>query len=155
MFICWQKINFILRVFMEMLEDIAMLLFQVLWACLATHTQSDTINLGQIFLFICRQKSNFIVHVFLEILKRCCKLVILGTLGMLGYAHPKWYYQLGANVSVYLQGKKEFNRPCFSGDIEKIFQACYFRYSGHAWLRTPKVILSACRKSWCLSACRK
>ena len=25
---------------------------------------------------------------------RYCKLVILGTLGMSGYAHPKWYYQL-------------------------------------------------------------
>ena len=34
----------------------------------------------------------------------------------------------------------------------EILQTCYFGYSGHAWLRTPKVILSPCRKLSCLSA---
>ena len=42
-------------------------------------------------MFICR---NFIFYVFFNILQRYCKLVILDTLGMLGYAHLKRYYNL-------------------------------------------------------------
>ena len=51
-------------------KDIANLLFQLLWACLGTHTQSEIINLQKAFVFICRQKFNFIPHAFLEILQR-------------------------------------------------------------------------------------
>ena len=51
-------------------NDITNVLFFVLWAWLATHTQSDTINLKRTFVFISRQKVNFILHVFLEILQR-------------------------------------------------------------------------------------
>ena len=38
-------------------KDIVNWLFLVLWACLATHTQSDTVILQKTFVFICRQKS--------------------------------------------------------------------------------------------------
>ena len=48
---------------------------------------------------------------------RYCKLVILGTLGMPGYAHPKRYYQLLENFYVYLQClsvcKKSTSSPMF------------------------------------------
>ena len=54
--------------------------------------------------FISRQKINFILHVFHEILQR----VIFGTLGLSGYAHPKWYYHLVENFCVYLQAKINF-----------------------------------------------
>ena len=54
-------------------------------------------------MFILRQKINFSRHIFLEILERYCKLAILGTLGMPGFAHPKGYYHLVENFSVYLQ----------------------------------------------------
>ena len=58
-FICRQKINFILHIFLELFfycKDIVNL-FWVLWTCLAMHTQSDTINLLKTFVFICRSKN--------------------------------------------------------------------------------------------------
>ena len=55
---------------------------------------------------LCMQKINFILHIFLETLERYCKLVILGTLGMPDFAHPKWYYELAENVYVYLKANK-------------------------------------------------
>ena len=58
-------------------------------------------------MFICRQNINFVVHVFLEILQKYCELVFLGTLGMYGYAHPKWYYQFVQNFRVYLLIKNQ------------------------------------------------
>ena len=60
-------------------------------------------------MFFCRQKFNFILHVFLEILQRYCKLVILGTFGMSGYAHPKWYYQLVENFDFFLHAENELH----------------------------------------------
>ena len=50
-----------------------------------------------------------------------CKLIILGTLGMTGYEHPKLYYQLVKNCHVCLQAKNQLY-PCFSGDIPKIYK---------------------------------
>ena len=40
-----QKINFILHIFLEILQRCCNLLFWVLWTCLARHTQTDTISL--------------------------------------------------------------------------------------------------------------
>ena len=57
--------------------------------------------------------SYFSLVIFL--LQRSCKLV-LGTLGMPSYAHPKWYYQFIENVCVYLQVKNQLHPPCFSED---------------------------------------
>ena len=54
--------------------------------------------------------------VFHEILQRHCKLVILGTLDMPGYAHPNWYYQLVEKL-VYLLAKNQLHHLSFSGDI--------------------------------------
>ena len=66
------------------------------------------------------KKKNFILHVFLEILQRSCKLVVLGTLGIPGHAHPNWYYQLAENFCVYLQVKNQLHPPFFCEDIAKI-----------------------------------
>ena len=49
-------------------------LFLVLWVCLATHIQSDTIALQKNVVFICRQKINFISPAFVEILQRYVNL---------------------------------------------------------------------------------
>ena len=68
-------------------KDIANWLFWVLWACLATYTQSDTINLKKTFMFICRQKINS--PCFSGDIVKMCKLVILGILDMSGYAPKK------------------------------------------------------------------
>ena len=96
---------------------------------LQTH-QNHSINLLETFMLICFQKIKFITHfflkilprnyVFLEILQRHCKLVLLGTLGMFGQAHPKWYYQFIENFRVYLQAKNQLHLHIFSGDIVKI-----------------------------------
>ena len=71
-------------------------------------------------MFNCRQKINFILHVFLEILERYCKIIILGTLGIPGYAHSKWYYQFVKNFHVYLQVENQPHHQYFSGNIAKI-----------------------------------
>ena len=67
-FICRQKINFILHVFLEILQRYANFLFLKLWACLITHTQNDGMNLCKTSMFICMPKKHFIIHLFLEIL---------------------------------------------------------------------------------------
>ena len=64
-------------------------------------------------MLICMQKTNFITPFFLKIVKRNGKLVILGTLGMPGYANPKWYYQLVENFRVYLQAKNQLQSYAF------------------------------------------
>ena len=55
-------------------KDLVNWLFLVLWTCLATHTQNDTIILQKTFGFICRQKINFVAHAFMEILQRYANL---------------------------------------------------------------------------------
>ena len=65
-------------------------------------------------------KINVNLYIFLDILQGYCKLVVSGTLGMPGYAHPNWYYQLVETFCVYLQAENQFHTPCFSGDTAKI-----------------------------------
>ena len=103
---------------------------------------------------IWRQNINFIIHMFLEILQRSCKLVVLGTLCMSGYTPQKWYYQLVENFRVYLQTKNQLH-PHFFWRCCKGMQTSFFIYFGDAWLRTPKMIISPCRKLPCLSASQK
>ena len=82
------------------------------------------------------------------------KILLLGTLSMPGYAHPKWYFQLVENLSVYQQVKIPLYPPLFSGDIAEIFKFVIL-YFGHVWLGTPKMIVLTCRALSCLSACQK
>ena len=66
-----------------------------------------------------KQKINFILYVFLEVLQ---------TLGMLGYVHPKWYYQLVKNSRIYMQANNQLHPPYFSGDIAKVCKLdCIFK----------------------------
>ena len=90
-------------------------------------------------MFISRQKINFVLHVFLEILRRYCKF-ILSTLGMTGYAHAKWYYQLVGNFCVYLQGKNSTSSPMIFWRYCRDMKT-YFQYFGHDWLCTHKLIV--------------
>ena len=68
----------------------------------------------------------FILQIFLELLQRYCKLVILDTLGMPGYAH------LVENLCVYLYTKNQLHPSCFSGDIAKICNFDVLSISGCA-----------------------
>ena len=97
-------------------------------------------------MFICMKKINFIIHFFLKILQRNSKLAILGNLGMPGHTYLKWYHQLEEIFDVYLKIKNQLHHSRFPWDIAKILQTCYLRYFGQAWLNTPKMIVSSCRK---------
>ena len=78
----------------------------------------------------------------------------MGTLGIPGYANPKWYYQLVENFRVYLQGKKSASPLMLFWRYCKDIQTSHFGYFGHAWLQTPKMIVSSCRRLWCFSVCQ-
>ena len=72
-----QKINFVSHVFLEILQRYANFLFWVLWVCMVTQTQNDSINLQKTLMSICMPKINFIIHFFLGILhfKESCNLI--------------------------------------------------------------------------------
>ena len=89
---------------------------------------------------------NFIPLFFLGIMRRYCKLVICGTLGMSGYGHQKWWYQLVENFDVYLHAKHQTYSSPFSWNISNVLQICYFEYFEHAWPGPPKTTVSTCRK---------
>ena len=69
-------------------------------------------------MFNCREKINFTV--FLEVLEIHCKIVILGSFGIPGYAHSKWYYQLVENFHVYLHIENQPHHQYFCGNVAKI-----------------------------------
>ena len=70
-----------LKFFLWYCEEIANLLFCVIWACLATQTPKMIKAIWR-NLFIFWQKIKFILELFFEILQRYCKLTAFGTLGM-------------------------------------------------------------------------
>ena len=70
------KINFILHAIMKMLHRYVNL-FWVLWTCLVTLTQNDSITSQKTSMFIFMQKIKFIIQLFLTILhfKESCNLL--------------------------------------------------------------------------------
>ena len=106
-------------------------------------------------MLICRQKNQLHLSRFLEILQRYCELVILATLDIPRCIRLMWYYQLVGNFRVSLQTKKSASSAMFFWRYCKDMQTSYSGFFGHAWLRTPKMIISTCRKRQCLSACQK
>ena len=84
----------------------------------------------------CWQKINFLLHVFLQIFQRYCKVVVLGTFGMPGYAHPKWYYQLIETSRVNLQAKINFIPNAFRETLLR-YANFLFWYFGHTRLHKP------------------
>ena len=81
---------------------------------------------------------------FPEILQRYCKFVVLGTLGMPGYAHPKWYHQY-EETFMFICRQKIISYPMLFWKYCKVMQT-YFGYFGHAWLCTAKMIISTFRR---------
>ena len=73
-FISRQKSNSFFTFSLTYCKDFVNLLFWVLWECLDTYNQSDTIIFQKTFMFICRQKINSIPHAFMEILQTYANL---------------------------------------------------------------------------------
>ena len=109
------------------------------------------INLYQSLMFICMKQINFIPPFFFEILQRYHKLVILGTLGILGYGHQKQWYKVVENFNVYFHAKFKF--------IPHLFLGMLLRYCTPFMLGTLDMpdhshktkIVSTSKKLWCLS----
>ena len=118
-------------------KDIANLLVWELWECSIIPIKTIVLFVGN--LHAPRHAKNQLHHSLLcKILRRNSKLVILGTLGMSGFAHLKWYYQLIENFCVYLQAKKQLHHPRFSGDIVKICKLLILDTLGKPGCASPK-----------------
>ena len=89
MFICMQKSTSFIPSFSRYYKNITNLVCWVLWAYLVMTTKNDDLNVQETLMFIFIEKMNFTPHLILEILLRYCKLVIMGTLDMLGYGYNK------------------------------------------------------------------
>ena len=85
------KINFVPRFF----HNLANWLFWVLWVWLNSSTYQ---SLGQVDVYL-HAKIDFIPPFFVEILPKNYKFGVLGTLGMPGYDHQKWWSQFLENLS--------------------------------------------------------
>ena len=66
MFICKQKIKFILPVFIEILQSMKKLLFWVLWKCLNIHIKNRSINLREFFIIFHMHAKNQLYQLLLS-----------------------------------------------------------------------------------------
>ena len=73
MFICWQKINFIPHVFLEIFKDMETFCFGYFWHPWLCSPKVIVSTCRKCF--ICMSKTNFVIHFFLEIFhfKECCQ----------------------------------------------------------------------------------
>ena len=94
----YQLVGNFVRYFTWKLEFVS----NILWIIVATHTQSDTMNLWKMFVFICWQKSTSSPN-FSGDISKICKLLILGT----GHGNPKWN-QFVENFDACLHTKNKF-----------------------------------------------
>ena len=91
------------------------------------------------------KKSNFSLFSL-----RYCKLTILGTLSMLGFANPKWYHQLTENFCFINKQNNNFISQVFLEILQR-YENFLFGCFRHACLRKHKMIVSTCRTLRCLS----
>ena len=86
-FICRQRINFILHLCLKILQRYRKLVMLDIWACLGTHKwYYELVEHFRVYLLA---KNQLHSPQFSGDTAKTCKLLILGTLGMPGYAHPK------------------------------------------------------------------
>ena len=99
--ICMEKINLFLKKYSKFVisGNLGMLG--------KTHIWNDSINLKKLWCLSAGKNINFILHIFLEILQNYCRLVILGTLGMPGYAQETSVFicmlKINFNIHYFLQ----------------------------------------------------
>ena len=155
MLICIQKINFITHFFLKILKRNNKL---VILGNLGMH---GNIHLNWQYQFektfnvYLQAKNQLRPSGFPWDVAKILQTSYFGYFGLPGYPHSKWYYQVLEDFHIYLQAKNELHPHVFLEILQRYMQTSYFVYLGHAWLRTPKMIVSTCRKLQCLSACQK
>ena len=97
-----QKINFIPHFFFEISQTCYFGCFEQTWLW---PIKTILPACGKVWCLPVCKKIIFIPSLFLEILQRYYRLVILGTLCMLGHTHQKWKQQLLGNSDVYSKPK--------------------------------------------------
>ena len=137
-FICRQKINFILHVFhLRYCKDMAkpFILGPFSMPGSTNPNKRDTINLSKTFVY--PQAKKIKSPRFSGYIAKICKLLILGTLDMPSYAHPKWQYQPIENFSVHLHHKNTLHNSLLSSGItfKRILQ---FDWPSTFWPITPE-----------------
>ena len=120
MLICMYKITSSLTSFLGYCKETTNLSFWVIWACLTTYTQNDSINLKKTLMFICRQKNQLNLSCFLWDNAKILQTCYFRYFGHARLWTSKWYYELVENFCVYLQAKHQLHSPCFSWDNAKI-----------------------------------
>ena len=75
-------------------------------------------SIRRIFWYLFLGKKLTLFPTFLGATARICKLLTLGTLGMPGYAHPKWWYYIVESFNFY--PPKKYRKPYF-GAILSLF----------------------------------
>ena len=80
--------------------------------------------------------------------------LFFGYLGHPGYANQIGTIKLQKTFEFIGRQKINFT-PMLFWRYCKDMQTSYFGYFGHAWLHTPKMIVSTCTRLWCLSVCKK
>ena len=141
--------------FIEILQRYCELVIWANWASLATHTQIDTIkNWYYIASSNDSWSSSETIDSFISFIKwylnfrycTCFKQGVPWHSGRL-QTHPETHMWHENNI-------QSISFPTFFWRYCKDMQTSYFGYFRHAWLHTPKMILSTCRKPRCLSACQ-
>ena len=109
MLICVQKINFITHFFLKILQRNSKLAILGNFGHAWQHKPKLIVSIWRNLCRLYADKNiKLILHVFLEISQIFCKLVVLGTWEMPGYAHPNWYHQRAEDFYVYLHAKHYF-----------------------------------------------
>ena len=99
-------------------------------------------------MFICRTS---ILYVFLKILQRYCKVVILGTLSIPGYAHLKRYYHLLENFCLSDRQKINFVSHVFLEILQRyanflfwVLWVCMAKQTQNHSINLQKTSMSTC-----------
>ena len=87
--ICKQKINFILPVFLEILQRYCKVVILSTLGKLG-NTNTKYHHLVENFRVYLQAEEPLHPPCFFRDIAKICKLLVLGTSGMSGYAHPKW-----------------------------------------------------------------
>ena len=117
--------------------NITNFLFWVLWTCLATSIKNDNANLYKLSCLSACKKWTLSLTSFLRYRKDIANLWTCRKLSCLSPSKKINF------VSKFFWGYCKDTQPF------------YFSYFGHAWLCTPKMIVTTCRKLRCLSTCKK